>query len=546
MGALITVLPVDTLLISDPFLPNDNAARGFEEPTVLDIRSLGALTAPPSQKENPCSGIKDIHCRNNLSPRQHMIRHIAAFLLGDDTNLSDMRTVCQELGELGYSISGIEWQELYSGTLEGIPQAVSARQAIARDMWHRMYNEGVLSQRKELVAILQKLPFDDLFEEGVGIEASREIAPLPPRPRIQWREGISEFDAGSSNESGREGTGGRPIKDPPSQDARISDSSTIDMKREWLSKRTPSKSVETTKDQMLVEELIYLKQVEVKKLAELLIPGILSHHDSTRFFGVLGELIPTTSSSMWRRIFFEGAGFGAQTDDVRKATERSIVTALCARVADVGAIAAAELSKIDWEVLNANIGGEVGTYEKSVNHSDESAATTSQEDVEGIESGSKDTYFTTTAQNGLKIIASASAALSARLRAVRKEALRRCGFRGNARDISRTPEVLERVEGFFRRERQHQNIFECIDAVGHDEDFAPHVDDGFHPTDAPAGSEEKKNVLMWRNDRGYPLWHQNDRTDYRLISGALAPLIEEGELEDECEKPLPPGTVNQV
>ena len=41
-----------------------------------------------------------------------------------------------------------------------------------------------------------------------------------------------------------------------------------------------------------------------------------------------------------------------------------------------------------------------------------------------------------------------------------------------------------------------KNVFEAILKYGHDEDFDPVVDAKFLPTDAPAGSQEKIEVLQ--------------------------------------------------
>jgi hypothetical protein len=50
--------------------------------------------------------------------------------------------------------------------------------------------------------------------------------------------------------------------------------------------------------------------------------------------------------------------------------------------------------------------------------------------------------------------------------------------------------------------------------VGHDEDFEPTITENFLPTDAPAGSKEKLEVLRKRVELGYPLWHRHDRASY--------------------------------
>jgi hypothetical protein len=68
-----------------------------------------------------------------------------------------------------------------------------------------------------------------------------------------------------------------------------------------------------------------------------------------------------------------------------------------------------------------------------------------------------------------------------------------------------------------------KNVFEAILRYGHDEDFVPHEDENFIPTDAPAGSPEKIEVLRSRVERGQPLWHNTDRVDYSGLTGAIRP-----------------------
>jgi hypothetical protein len=71
--------------------------------------------------------------------------------------------------------------------------------------------------------------------------------------------------------------------------------------------------------------------------------------------------------------------------------------------------------------------------------------------------------------------------------------------------------------------RQMRNVFEAILKYGHDEDFAPSAEDDFFPTEAPAGSREKLDVLAERVLRGEPLWHPEDRPDYSGLTGAVRP-----------------------
>jgi hypothetical protein len=68
-----------------------------------------------------------------------------------------------------------------------------------------------------------------------------------------------------------------------------------------------------------------------------------------------------------------------------------------------------------------------------------------------------------------------------------------------------------------------KNVFEAILKYGHDEDFDPFVDAKFLPTDAPAGSQEKIEVLRRRVELGQPLWHNDDRVDYSGLTGAIRP-----------------------
>lgn len=67
------------------------------------------------------------------------------------------------------------------------------------------------------------------------------------------------------------------------------------------------------------------------------------------------------------------------------------------------------------------------------------------------------------------------------------------------------------------------NVFEAILKYGHDEDFAPEAGANFEPTDAPAGSAEKIEILRARVERGLPLWHSMDRVDYSGLTGAVRP-----------------------
>mgnify|MGYP007059384587 CR=1 FL=1 len=66
-----------------------------------------------------------------------------------------------------------------------------------------------------------------------------------------------------------------------------------------------------------------------------------------------------------------------------------------------------------------------------------------------------------------------------------------------------------------------QNVFDAILKYGHDEDFVPN--EQFEPTDAPAGSDEKIEILRRRIAEGVSLWHDSDRQDYSGLTGAVRP-----------------------
>lgn len=68
-----------------------------------------------------------------------------------------------------------------------------------------------------------------------------------------------------------------------------------------------------------------------------------------------------------------------------------------------------------------------------------------------------------------------------------------------------------------------RNVFEAILKYGHDEDFVPHATGDYSATAAPAGSVAKIEVLASRVLRGEPLWHPDDRRDYRGLTGAVRP-----------------------
>ena len=68
-----------------------------------------------------------------------------------------------------------------------------------------------------------------------------------------------------------------------------------------------------------------------------------------------------------------------------------------------------------------------------------------------------------------------------------------------------------------------RNVFETILECGHDEDFVPVEPEDFGCTDAPAGSRAKIDILAERVKSGAPLWHDEDRSDYSGLTGAVRP-----------------------
>ncbi|MFH1267861.1 MAG: hypothetical protein ABIK89_19260 [Planctomycetota bacterium] len=68
-----------------------------------------------------------------------------------------------------------------------------------------------------------------------------------------------------------------------------------------------------------------------------------------------------------------------------------------------------------------------------------------------------------------------------------------------------------------------RNVFEAILECGHDEDFVPVETESFLPTDAPAGSRLKLDIMAERIRKGVPLWHAEDRCDYSGLTGAVKP-----------------------
>ena len=67
------------------------------------------------------------------------------------------------------------------------------------------------------------------------------------------------------------------------------------------------------------------------------------------------------------------------------------------------------------------------------------------------------------------------------------------------------------------------NVFEAIRRVGHDEDFEGVATPEFQPTQAKGGSWEKIQVLRYRVERGWPLWHPDDSKECDRARGARMP-----------------------
>jgi len=80
-----------------------------------------------------------------------------------------------------------------------------------------------------------------------------------------------------------------------------------------------------------------------------------------------------------------------------------------------------------------------------------------------------------------------------------------------------TPQKLE------EKPEDVSNVFEAILKYGHDEDFRPVEDEQFEATNAPAGSDDKIELLRKRVEGGQPLWHGEDRRDYTGLTGAVRP-----------------------
>ncbi|MCF0234949.1 MAG: hypothetical protein HUK22_08250 [Thermoguttaceae bacterium] len=74
------------------------------------------------------------------------------------------------------------------------------------------------------------------------------------------------------------------------------------------------------------------------------------------------------------------------------------------------------------------------------------------------------------------------------------------------------------------KEQRNRTVFDAITETGSDDDFVPSVNDEFCPTDAPAGSPAKVQVMMERLRKGFPLWHPEDRVTYAGLYGGYGRL----------------------
>ncbi len=66
------------------------------------------------------------------------------------------------------------------------------------------------------------------------------------------------------------------------------------------------------------------------------------------------------------------------------------------------------------------------------------------------------------------------------------------------------------------------SVNDFIDKYGSDEGYEPsEFGKVAEPTNAPAGSDEKIEILRERESLGLPLWHEYDRTDYTGLTGGI-------------------------
>lgn len=79
---------------------------------------------------------------------------------------------------------------------------------------------------------------------------------------------------------------------------------------------------------------------------------------------------------------------------------------------------------------------------------------------------------------------------------------------------------MENFGRYARFKRHIKNVYEHSLALNHVnvihdyEDWHPIEDENFKPTDCAPGSPLKLLVMIERLEKGYPLWHDEDRNDF--------------------------------
>jgi len=77
------------------------------------------------------------------------------------------------------------------------------------------------------------------------------------------------------------------------------------------------------------------------------------------------------------------------------------------------------------------------------------------------------------------------------------------------------------------------NIFDAMLIYGCDDHFEPEIKNWFPPTDEPPGSWAKVEVLRWRAENGFPLWHPSDRVDFNGVSLLVkSEVVEDDDMQD--------------
>ena len=71
----------------------------------------------------------------------------------------------------------------------------------------------------------------------------------------------------------------------------------------------------------------------------------------------------------------------------------------------------------------------------------------------------------------------------------------------------------------------NQSIFNFIESTLSEAGFEPIENQDFTPTSAPPGSPEKLEILRMRLERGHPLWHEHDRTDFAGLGRIYRPVF---------------------